>query len=337
MDRDIKVASYSKNSIGYAQSKLQSLLLLIITVWILSGCSSSESDIIEEEESDGNSGSLTIYLTDAPIDDAKSVNIVFTGMLIQPADDDENDEVEPETIRIDFEAAQTLDLLQLQGANSMLLLDGIALPAGQYDWIRLLVNAQSNTLDSTIIFEGETDAAEDDEIFSLFIPSGDESGLKLNRPFAVSANGNASFTIDFDLRKSIKRRQGNNYRMRPTLRIVDNLAIGHINGEIAADLIADPACANGLFGVYIYTGEPAILDDIGSAAEPLTAAAVSLVESEAGLTGEYEVGFLEPGDYTVGLTCQANLDDPEVDDNITFLQSKVVVVSADNMSTVDFP
>lgn len=308
--------------------------LVALVLCFLPGC--SDDDTVEEESAEA-SGSLTIYLTDAPIDDAKSVNIVFTGMLIQPADEDENDDIEPEPISVEFAEPQTLDLLQVQGANSTLLLDGVALPTGQYDWIRLLVNAESNVLDSTIVFEGETDAAEDDEIFSLFIPSGDETGLKLNRPFSVSANGNASFTVDFDLRKSIKRRQGNNYRMRPTLRIVDNLEIGHIDGTIAANLIADPACVDGLFGVYVYTGEPAVLDDIGSAAEPLTAGAVTLVDNNNEQVGEYEIGFLEPGDYTVGLTCQANLDNPELDDDIVFLQSKVVTVEIDNMNTVDFP
>lgn len=324
--------SYLESNTNLVRAGLQLSLLTVAIASSLVGCGSDNNS--------PGSGTLSVYMTDAPIDDAKSVNIVFTGLEIQPGgadEENENEEDESGRITVEFDEPQTLDLLQVQGANSTLLLDGLDLPAGRYSWIRLQVSAEMDTLDSTIVFEGGTEEAEDDEVFSLYIPSGSESGLKLNRPFTVSSAGTASFTIDFDLRKSVKGLQGNDYRLRPTLRIIDNQEMGHIDGLISSEIIADPACADGLFGVYLYAGEPAVLDDIGSAAEPLTATSVTLVDGENGLVGEYEIGFLEPGDYTVGLTCQANLDDPELDDEIAFLQSKTVTVAIDNMNTVDFP
>jgi hypothetical protein len=66
----------------------------------------------------------------------------------------------------------------------------------------------------------------------LTIPSGMQSGLKLNRGFDVPAGGSADFTIDFDLHKSVHMTGSGSYMLRPTLRMVDNIMVGSISGTV---------------------------------------------------------------------------------------------------------
>jgi hypothetical protein len=69
-------------------------------------------------------------------------------------------------------------------------------PAGRYQSIRLLIEAQQNQPSSYIDFASGAR-------YPLYVPSGSESGLKLIRGFTVAAGSNSNFTIDFDLRKSV--------------------------------------------------------------------------------------------------------------------------------------
>lgn len=71
-----------------------------------------------------------------------------------------------------------------------LLLDGVTLNAGRYNWVRLKVNAERGVIDSYIDLL-------DDSRHSLYIPSGNQTGLKLNRGFDVPEGEMASFTIRF--------------------------------------------------------------------------------------------------------------------------------------------
>ncbi len=82
-----------------------------------------------------------------------------------------------------------------------MLLDGATVPAGNYEWMRLKVNAEPNVDDSYIAFNAG-------ERCELRVPSGAESGLKLIRGFTVGVGGVTDMTIDFNLRKSIVQPPG---------------------------------------------------------------------------------------------------------------------------------
>ena len=51
---------------------------------------------------------------------------------------------------------------------------------------------------------------------------------------------------------------------------------------------------------------------------------------------EYQLDFIEPGDYTIAFTCQALDDDPETDDDIEFAESANISVAEDEESIYDF-
>lgn len=272
-------------------------------------------------ESGAGTGSMTLQITDAAVDSAESVNVRFTGVTLK------HENASPH--RIDFEEARTIDLLSLQGDTFDTLLDGETVTAGRYEWIRLHVEAARNTIDSYIVLDGGAE-------HSLFVPSGAQTGLQLVSGFDVPVNGSGSFTIDFDLRKSVINPQSDDdYFLKPTLRLVDNSTIGHIDGVVRPDDFA--ACNDNEYAVYVFEGADAEPVDINinrddDEPNPLTSAQVAFDEDEY----QYTVGFLSAGDYTLSFTCEAGSDDPEADDDLTFVAEQNVTVTAGERTQADF-
>lgn len=164
---------------------------------------------------------------------------------------------------------------------------------------------------------------------SLEIPSGDETGLKLNRGFDITDGGAATFTVDFDLRKSVLAPSNGSdiYKLKPTLRIVENADVGHLSGTVSLN---DASCATTPnYAVYVFEGDVTPDDLDGDAVDPITSALVSD-------TFGYAVGFLNQGTYTVAFTCEADLDSNEGDDTITFLGTTTVTITAGATTMHDF-
>lgn len=278
-----------------------------------------------------STGTLSVGVTDAPVDEATAVVVKFTGVAIKRAGADE--EV------FSFTAPRTIDLLALQGGNAASLLQGTTVTAGAYEWMRLQVEATGNTdgsgnpVDSYLQRTDGTKAP-------LFVPSGSQSGLKLVSGFSVPAGGTASFTIDFDLRKSITLPQssGSPYFLKPALRLVDNAVAGTIAGTVSATTLGDASCPNtdptlNTNVVYVYAGSGVTPDDIGgTGAQPVTTATVT---NNAG-TWRYTAAFLAPGSYTVAFTCQGASENPEANDALVFLGSRTATVTTGATTTSDF-
>ncbi len=271
-------------------------------------------------------GTLSLGITDAPVDELKEVNITVTGVEIKPASG--------ESRRYDFEEPLALDLLALQGGNAALLLNDEEVPAGEYNWVRLYISTEPGELTAVDMNGG---------VHDLYIPSGAQTGLKLVRGFTVPAGGDADFTIDFDVRKSIVDPQGSNpsgaeYFLKPALRLIDNVEAGTISGTVDGTLIAE-ACADAATfdgGVYVHTGADQVPDDLGSTNEPLVVAPVAF----DGTAYAYTAAFISAGNYTVSYTC--DLDTREdangelVDEELTFYGTQNVTVVADTTTTADF-
>jgi len=268
------------------------------TALTLTGCGGS---------SDDSSGTLNLAITDAAIDSAQSVFVQISGVEVHSNSQGAQ--------QFDFSEAKTIDLLNLQGSASAPLLESVALEAGSYQWMRLKVVTEGD-LDTYIVLD-------DGSSYELNIPSGSETGLKMNRGFDLAVNGSVDFTVDFDLRKSITAKglkQGNpEFKLRPTLRTTDNSEIGHVNGMVDGTLLTQLCGDDNNYAVYIFEGSDVTADDEGSATSPITS---SLLDDQY----QYEIGFINAGDYTLALTCTADLDDPELDDDIVFVQSANVTI-----------
>jgi len=273
-----------------------------------------------------STGTLTLGVSDAAVDGAVAVVVEFSGVELQRAGGDR--------LTYTFNPNMVIDLLALQGGVRATFLDAETVPAGDYNWIRLMVVAEPGVTDSFIEFPGPV-------VESLRVPSGATSGLQLNRGFTVAAGSVTDFTIDFDLRKSVHDPQGlPDYILRPTLRLVDNLVVGSISGIVDTALVEDGSCTNdpaaGEGGaVYVYAGAGATVDDEGSADPPLTSALVTFDESIG--MWVYKAAFLEPGDYTVAFSCESSDDAPDVDDPIGFIGGPFdVPVVAEQDTSRDF-
>ena len=122
----------------------------------LTGCGGS---------SGGGSGTLNLAITDSPVDGVEQVVVEFTGVSLKPRGGDEFDVV--------FDEPLTVDLRTLNSGNTAMLLDGEVVPAGAYDWIRLHVNAEfDSVLDSYVVEDGGGQV-------ELRVPSGANRGLRL--------------------------------------------------------------------------------------------------------------------------------------------------------------
>lgn len=307
----------------------------------LTACSNSSSS----SGGDGL-GSLTLGITDAPVDDALAVVVEFTGVNLKGQGNDD-----PVTV-IEFEQAKVINLLGLQGPDSEILLDDLSLAAGDYQWIRLQVVADgSYTEPEAGDIDGhgvgsyvlQDNGAGGTEKIALRVPSGSQSGLKLVSGFTVADSGISNFTIDFDLRKAIHDPVGKGYyELRPALRMVETNKVGHISGFIAPQLLQDNAGCLGaepedLEGVAVYVFEASTTVDDMQSTEGLGPLSTALVTYD-GNAYQYALGFLDAGEYILALTCDADLDDSELDDDIIFFlpATEQVFVEEGLTTQVDF-
>ncbi len=268
--------------------------------------------------SDEATGAFTLRITDAPVDRATAVVVEFTGVELQRAGGEREN--------IDFATAISIDLLQTQNGNAETLLANESIPAGDYQWIRLKVNAVQGMVDSYIDLE-------DGSRHPLFVPSGAQSGLQLVRGFTVAQGSLVDFTIDFDLRKSVFAPPGlgGSYILRPALRIVDNNAVGVISGTVFPELLGVDCSP----GVYVYEGANATPGDMGTQADGASEPLASVRVDEM---GTYSVHYVAAGNYTVAFTCDADLDIPEeYNPEVAFPELANVTVTANQTTTVNFP
>ncbi|WP_203143469.1 DUF4382 domain-containing protein [Marinobacter mangrovi] len=271
-------------------------------------------------------GSVSVGMADAPIDNVDEVNITVTGVVLKPAGGDK--------ITFEFDEPKSLNLLDLQNGNVASLIEDEEVPAGEYNWIRLMLSDNPDDLNVMI----------GDAIYTLEVPSGSQTGLKLNTGFTVPAGGDAAFTIDFDVRKSLVEPVGNSadYFLKPSLRLIDNIEVGTLTGTVDSSTIIQTECADSQTyagAVYVYNGTDVTPDDLGSANEPLVVVPVNEDVNEPG-TYTYTNSFIAEGDYTVSYTCDMDelTDDngEPLDEDLNFIDTQNTSVTAGETTTVNF-
>jgi hypothetical protein len=307
-------------------TRFRLLSTALCTSFLLAACGGGSGD-------SAGTGNLTLGITDAPVDSAKEVVVAFTGVEVKPADGPALDPFLFDEDSCDSwdDATGTcsINLLDVTGTDRRIIISE-ELEAGDYEWIRLLVDADRNEIDSYLLTDGDAQC-------SLWVPSGAQTGLKLVSGFTVPANGVTDYTLDFDLRKSVVNPPGltapdvvdcaDDYLLKPVIRIIDNTQVGAIAGTVDATQgsVLEQNCSTNNSGVYenvaVYVFDESegtvVPDDIDTTDEtdvdPVTTADVEWNADEG--IYEYTAGFLvAPGTYRVALTCTADLDDAEMDD-----------------------
>ncbi|NGY05054.1 DUF4382 domain-containing protein [Solimonas terrae] len=258
-----------------------------------------------------NDGKLDLQLTDAPYTDAQRVVVTIKSIRLQPRDGHH------ESFTLDPEVQ--VDLLQLRNGVVRQLLGDEALPSGDYESIRLTLDGGSgNNYVQTL--SGGT--------YPLDVP---DDELDLDADYAIDSHGTTGLTLDVDLRRSLRApdRSGDPYRLVPSLRLINNDDAGTISGTIRNSLIGSGCVA----AMYIYQGKVTPDDVGGSGAQPYSSADV--VIDGSGSYG-YVAAFLPAGTYTLALTCQADEDEPDLNDAIDFVAVTHVDARAGHTETQNF-
>jgi hypothetical protein len=193
---------------------LLALSITMLSVIALIGCTDSDST----SPGTTGTGEIRMYLVDSP-SEYDAVNIVVTRVEVHMAGADSNS-----GWWVINDSTATYDLLTLaNGANAVL--GDTLLPAGHYTQIRLYIGDGSN-----VVVDGIT--------YPLTIPSGQQSGLKLNHQFEIEPNTLYELTLDFDAESSIQQLGNDQYMLNPVIRVIANVVSGTISG------IIDPASAH---------------------------------------------------------------------------------------------
>jgi len=179
-------------------------------------------------------GQVKITMVDAPAG-YDEVNIVVTRVEVHNSNDG--------WIVINNNTA-TYDLLLLRNGASVVLGDH-PLDAGQYTQIRLIIGTGSNVVVNGVAYP-------------LEIPSGQQTGIKLNHAFVIEDGLLYELLLDFDAERSIVVTGNGQYKLKPVIRVTPVVISGTISGKI------NPVSAAGL--VYAITGT----DTAITIAEPIT-------------------------------------------------------------------
>ena len=158
------------------------------------------------------SGTLKLYLVDTPLS-ADSVIIFVKNVEIHKAGSDSM--AGWYTIN---STLRSFDLLELRNGANAILGDSI-LSAGKYTQIRLMLSDKNYIVENGVKH-------------SLTIPSGMETGIKLNHEFTIEPNGIYELMLDFNTDQSIHKNRNSNYMLKPVIRISPMLISGTISGYV---------------------------------------------------------------------------------------------------------
>ncbi|MGM0411518.1 MAG: DUF4382 domain-containing protein, partial [Bacillota bacterium] len=160
------------------KKKFLIIAVLFLFTFTLAGCESLPGNF----SSDG-SGELRMSIADKPVNDVKEVNVVLEKVEVH------NEEEGWITLNeFDVENGEgKFDLLKLRFDEE--LLGQEEMPAGKYDQIRLIVAAdeEDKGKNGSNNYSGQSHVVyeEDDSKEGIFIPSGTQTGLKINHEFII--------------------------------------------------------------------------------------------------------------------------------------------------------
>jgi len=180
--------------------------LLLIGLVAVTGCTSGgDAPEVDAGDTSGSFATLTMKITDAPpeLNIEKAIVTISKVQVHIAGSADEDPNVTTETgWSVIVEEAKTFDLIAIKGVKEML--GSANLTAGKYTQIRLTVDSAKVTIDGT-----EHD---------LEISSGT---VKLIKPFTLEEGKEKVLTLDFDAAESIHAAGKDSYKMRPTIKVIE--------------------------------------------------------------------------------------------------------------------
>lgn len=185
------------------------LALMTVVALILVGCDGSRTGVT------GETGTLEVQMHDAPANYEK-VNVHVERVEVNNADSD--------TGWVELSSPQqTYDLLELtNGATAVL--GSKELPAGTYEQIRLILGRDGHN----VVVNGKEN--------DLFVPSGEQTGIKLNVNAEIKPDITYTLLLDFDAARSVVERgneqSGIDYLLKPVINATNKAESGNIAGVV---------------------------------------------------------------------------------------------------------
>lgn len=192
------------------------VIIIVGLVLTLLACETTQDDA-------DTSGSIMIQTFDAPFQgDVEHIYLNILEVSVHRADADSSADSTSGWIILS-EVDTTIDFLELVNGQMATLLEE-ELEVGQYSQLRLLLGDSS-----AIVVDGIS--------HELKVPSGSQSGVKLNLGFSIEADEIVEIYLDFDAARSIsKHPQQDRYSMRPTFKVFKSVLSGTISGMVVDSL-----------------------------------------------------------------------------------------------------
>ena len=293
------------------------VLATLISAISLTACQDSDNSNVPM-------GSVTIAVTDSPIDDASAVWIQFVGLTFYGVDGYKT--------QVTFDEPKLVNLLSLQGSLSEEILTEHALPAGGYSYATFDIdfNTSSIVINETS-YSLQPNFDDWNTFFKQFVlKSSVEPPIV---PFTIEESLTTHLTFDFDLRKSIFDDGNSNiYSFSPAVRSVVSAESGNISGDIGGGNF-DEGCIAENTAVYAFSGRNQSTRDIrGTSGDPFSTS--NITNTGTGYT--YELGFLPAGDYTLAIACDASNDTANLTESIQFIGKQSITIGQGESFSADF-
>lgn len=257
------------------------ILSLFIAVFIYNSC----------EDDTTSKGTISLFITDAPIDMVEVIGVYLTINEIQY-------HVSGNKWQIleSFENPEPINILELTDGASELL-GNFELEAGHYTQLRFLIDAPTDMDGGNHTNPGCYVKFANGSEEPLFVPSGGQTGYKGVGAFSVPSNGEVTVIADFDARKSVLKTNQGKYILKPTIRlIVDNQA-----GKIVGSLTNIPEGVDVV--IYAYEDETYAASEADTPATDTTARFPNAVTSDiVDDSDNYHLVFLAPMIYDLVVT-----------------------------------
>lgn len=189
------------------QKQLKTLGFLIVSASLLFwGCESAT-----DSGAGSGTGTMVVKLHDAPVD-YDEVNISVARVEVNNTQNEEGWVVISEPNEI-------YNILDLVNGDVAVLADA-ELEVGTYEQIRLVLNNENS-----VVIDGVSS--------NLFVPSGAQSGLKLNVNAEIREGFQYTLLLDFDASRSVvKRGMQDQYNLKPVIRATNEAITGNISGTV---------------------------------------------------------------------------------------------------------
>ncbi len=275
---------------------------------LLAGCGGGGSSDTVTPPPPPATGTISVSITDDPWHDMDSMVIRVTGMDFGH----NNGEVHS----FDMPGGPVdVDMMQLQNGVHQALMSDVELPSGDYDWMRLRIDAGQS-----FMRDGGTGGQHG---FRMGMDAGE--GLEVHEPFRIEAGSHGDYMLDYDLRQGVRHSHngmmGDQFELHSAMRLIRIEQAGGIFGDVDPSLldINHPGCVSSGGGnwVYAFPGDADTPDDIADVESdgipgPI---ATDRVEMDPG-TGahEFHFGYLQEGTYRFAFTCAGERDESGDDD-----------------------